>query len=231
MTNFFTKFTLVIAIALFSFAFKSNAQVTLATSGVQIACEGSAINLGSPGTDKAWVVRYDANSATPSNPTTLTITGNTIAAADVKTGYYLITNTSTDPAVCASDAQTIALFVLPTLTPTFTSSDYCSENATITDFVASVTPNTPPTGATLSYQWYTVIGGTEAAISGATSATFHPTITNNTTSSITATYRLKTAYQIGGSYYCAQSIDQTVNVLPKAATPSITIGSTGSSTL
>lgn len=230
MKNYITKITLLTVIAIFSITFKSEAQVTVATAG-QFACEGQTITLPSPGTDKSWVVRYDANSATPSSPTTLTLTSNTIAAADVKTGYYLISTTSSDPTVCSSDAQTIALFVLPTLTPSFTSSNYCSENASITDFVASVTPTTPPTGATISYQWYTVISGAEAAITGETNATFHPTITNTTTSPVTATYRLKAAYKIGSTYYCEQIVDKSVTVLPKSTVPTITLGSTGSSTL
>jgi len=228
MTKFITKLAFITMVVLFANTLTSKAQVTLATTDVQIVCEGSPINLGSPGTNNQWIVKYDANSATPGTPTTLTInpTTNQIAAADVKTGYYLITNKSTATGACESDIQTAAVYVLPTLVPTFTSADYCTEQAATTVFTASVTP-TAPTGATLVYQWYTVSGGTETAVSGATSATFNPTITNATNASITATYRLKTAYEINSLKYCPQSIDHTVNVLPRPTTPTITIGNTG----
>jgi hypothetical protein len=231
MKRIITKLAIATIVVLFGNSFKSVGQVTLATTDVQIVCEGAPLTLGSPGSSNQWIVKYDATSATPSTPTTLTIdpATNQIAAADVKTGYYLITNKSTAAGACESDIQTIAVYVLPTLVPTFTSADYCTENAATTIFTASVTP-TAPTGSTLVYQWYTVSGTTETIISGATSATFNPTILNTGTTSITATYRLKTAYEINSLKYCPQSIEHTVNVLPRPTTPTITVGNVGQAT-
>jgi hypothetical protein len=70
------------------------------------------------------------------------------------------------------------------------------------------------------YQWYTVSGGTETIIAGATAKDYTPTAptVGNTT------YRLKVGYEINGSKYCPQTADQTITVTAKPTKPTLTIG-------
>ncbi|ACU03859.1 hypothetical protein [Pedobacter heparinus] len=233
MKKSFTKIAIVTIVVLFGNLSTSFAQaVTPTTSNVQFVCEGGILTLGSPGSANQWIVKYDANSPTPGSPTTVTPNAsNQITGTDVKTGYYIITNKSTDAGTCESEAQIIPVYVLPTLTPTITAANsYCTEQAGTTTFTGSATP-AAPSGAELVYQWYTYDGTTETIIAGQTDpASFHPTVTNSGSTPINAIYRLKVAYKVGTLLYCPQTASKTVSVLPRPTTPAITIGNPGTST-
>jgi hypothetical protein len=226
MKKIITKLSVVIIVILLGTAFKSEAQVLPNTSGVNLICDGGALDFGTPALNTTWIVRYSATQTTTPN-TGVTLTGNTVAAADLQTGYYYLISKGTAVGSCESTAQEIPVYKLAPISVAFTSADYCSENISTTTFTGTVTAN-DPNATTYAYQWYTVdAGGAETAISGATNATYNPTIVNNTNADITTKYRLKTGYLIGGLKYCGTTVDHDVKTLAKPTTPTVTITATG----
>ncbi|RQP15921.1 MAG: hypothetical protein EAS52_13450 [Parapedobacter sp.] len=200
---------------------QTNAQVVPTTSGVNLFCQGSDLDLGTPPANTEWIVRYSSTETTTPT-TTLVLTDNSIPAADLETGYYYISTVgnAANPEICESDMATVPVYVFAPLTVDFDAEDYCIEDAGDQTFTADLT--TTDAYTTYAYQWFTVSGGVETAIVGATSATYtpDPDINPNTTT----TYRLKAGYSVGSLTYCSSAEDHEVTVLPKPSTPTITIG-------
>src|SRR5690606_33467422 len=111
-----------------------------------------------------------------------TLTGNTVAAADFKTGYYYIytVGDASNPTICESDFTELIVYKFAPLTVEFTAEDYCEEDVADQTFAGTAT-TAESTG--LSYQWYTVSGGTETKIDGANTKDYKPgaTVTAGTT--------------------------------------------------
>lgn len=207
----------------------ANAQVvTPTTTDVELFCEGSNLELGTAPAGRVWMVRF---STTPGNDTpeeTVPLTdGTTIPAALLKNGYYYISidGDTSNPEVCESVPTEIPVYVFKPLTVDFVAADYCIEDAAGQTFTAE--PTTTDAHTTYAYQWFTVDGTTETAISGATAATYtpDPAIPAGTTT----TYRLKAGYLVGTLAYCSQQGDNDVTVTAKPAKPTITVsgGATG----
>lgn len=218
-----TKILIVAIVVLLGNALKTSAQVvTPATVDVNLMCSGSPLDFGAPPANTTYIVRY---STTPTSTpgTGVTLTGNTVAAGDLQTGYYYLISKGTAVGSCESLPQEIPVYKFAPITPAFTFLDYCSENAAApaNAFTGSVTSTDAVT--TYAYQWFEVVTGTPTAIPGATSASYTPTKLNATTTDITTTYRLQVGYLVNGNKYCGTFVDHDVKVLAKAAKPSVTI--------
>lgn len=216
-----TKFLIVATVVLLGNVLAATAQVTPSTSGVNLMCSGSALDFGAPASNTTWIVRYSATSTTTPS-TGVSLTGNTVAAGDLQTGYYYLISKGTAVGACESEPQEIPVYKLAPIAAQFTFADYCSENAATSAFTGSASASDPNV-STYAYQWYTVVSGTPTAISGATSASYTPTLLNTTTSDITTTYRLQVGYLINGSKYCGTFVDHDVKVLAKPTKPAVTI--------
>ncbi|MFD1631637.1 hypothetical protein [Pseudopedobacter beijingensis] len=196
------------------------------TADVQYVCSGGTINLGTPSSPgHEWEVSYIADDT--NTPAPLSITGNQISGTDLKTGYYYIVSKNSTTG-CLSDAQKIPVYVLPPFSITETKKDFCIADATSTNFSATVSiTDSNITNADIAFQWYSVSGTTETAITGATSSSY--ALTNYTTA---GDYKLivKYAYKFGTTYYCADSKNMEFKVHDKPTTPTISVGG-GSSTL
>lgn len=227
MKKTLTKLVVATIVVLFGTALSAEAQVLPTTSGVNLLCSGSALDFGAPAANTTWIVRYSATQTTTPS-TGVALTGNTVAAADVQTGYYYLISKGTAAGSCESSMQEIPVYKLAPLSATFTFADYCSENASATTFTGTVSA-ADANATTYAYQWYTVAGGTETPISGATNSTYTPTIVNNTNTDITTTYRLRAGYLIGGAKYCGFEVDHNVKTLAKPTTPTVTIPSSAGS--
>ena len=194
-------------------------------SGTKIFCSGSDLTLPAPTGTKTYTVHYDTDSDfSGSSPVTLT-GGNTIAAANLETGYYFVMEQ--EAGGCISEpSDAIPVYVLKPLTAAISSPDYCIEQANTADANFTATPTTTEAGVTtFAYQWYTVSGGTATEIAGATSPTYTPT---NNTSNSTTTYRVRVGYLIGTTKYCGTDAEDDVTVTPAPTAPIITVnGATG----
>ncbi|MCZ4244651.1 hypothetical protein [Pedobacter punctiformis] len=218
MNSTISKTILVVACLLICNIYRLSAQVTPTTAGVNLFCQGSELTLpaATPGED--WIVKYSATQTTqPSTGVTL-VSGNKISSADLKTGYYYLSSKSTAAGACESEMQEIPVYVLKPLVPVFTPAGFCVETPLAQ--VGTVTNPENPAITTLAYQWYTVSGGVETIIAGATNSSYTPA----TPTVGTTTFRLKVGYVINGNKYCPQFIDHDVTVTAKPGKPTITVG-------
>lgn len=216
MNSFIKKSSFVIALLLICNFLRVSAQVTPTTTGVNLFCHGADLTLPAPAPGQNWIVRYSATQTT-TPPDLITLTGgNQIPAAILKNGFYYLSSKATTAGSCESDMQEIPVYVLKPLVPNFAVADFCVETP-----IAQVgTINNPedPTITTLAYQWYTVAGSVETAISGATQKDYTPVSPTVGTTK----YRLKVGYEINGNKYCAQTVDHDVTVTAKPTKPTIT---------
>ncbi|MGM9477366.1 hypothetical protein ACS5PU_13080 [Pedobacter sp. GSP4] len=218
MNSTIKKGLFLLTFLLISNILRVSAQITPTTTGVNLFCKGSDLTLPAPASGENWIVRYSATpTTTPSTAITL-VGGNKIAAADLQNGYYYLSSKATAAGSCESEMQEIPVYVLRPLVPDFAAANFCVESP-LTQ-VGTVTNPEDPTVTTLAYQWYTVVGTTETAISGATNKDYTPA----SPSVGTTKYRLKVGYLIGGNKYCAQTVDHDVTVTAKPTKPTVTIG-------
>lgn len=212
ISQFILTFAFICSINFFSYA-----QVSPSTTGVKLFCNSGTMDLGAPPANTTWEVAYSAT-ATTTPSAGVALTGNTITGTELKTGYYYIMTKGTAAGACISAAQEVPVYLLSPLAVDFSGYELCAENiagATLTGTVTSPDANT----TSFAYQWYTVSGGTETAIPGATNVTYAP----NLTASSTTTYRLKAGYLIGGNKYCSSTQDHSINILATPTAPIITI--------
>lgn len=217
MTISIKKSLFVIALLLICNFLRVSAQVTVTptTTGVNLFCQGSDLTLPAPPSGQNWIVRYSATQTTTPSGVTL-VGGNKIAAADLQTGYYYLSSKATTAGSCESDMQEIPVYVLKPLVPDFAAANFCVETPIAQ--VGTITNPEDPTITSLAYQWYTVAGTTETAISGATQKDYTPVSPTVGTTK----YRLKVGYVINGNKYCAQTVDHDVTVTAKPTKPTIT---------
>jgi len=217
MNKSITKAILAITFLLIGTFSTVSAQVLPTTSGVSLFCKGSDLTLPPPaGAD--WIVKYSATQITTPNLGVPLVSGNKIAAADLKTGYYYLSSKSTSPGSCESELQEIPVYVLEPLVVDFTPADFCLESP-----LAQIGNVSSPDANTQSfaYQWYTVDGTVETAIPGQTTKDYTPSAP--ATVGI-KTHRLKVGYVINGNKYCPQWADHDVKVTAKPAKPTIIPG-------
>lgn len=226
MNNSITKTILAVIFLLICTFSSVSAQVLPTTAGVSLFCKGSDLTLPPVPTDANWIVKYsETQTAEPTEGVTLT-NGTTIPGANLKTGYYYLSSKSTVLGSCESELQEIPVYVLKPLMVDFTPANFCLESPLAQ--VGSVTNPEDPTITTLAYQWYTVTGGVETAISGVTTKDYTPSAPATVG---TKTHRLKVGYVIGGKNYCAQTADHDITVTAKPLKPTITPGTiTGTAT-
>ncbi|MFD2580967.1 hypothetical protein ACFSR6_00585 [Pedobacter vanadiisoli] len=219
MNNSITKTILTITFLLICTFSTVWAQVLPTTSGVNLFCQGSDLTLPAPPAGANWIVKYSTTQTTTPGTGVTLVSGNKIAASDLNTGYYYLSSKSTTPGSCESELQEIPVYVLKPLVVNFTPADFCLESPLAQ--VGTVTNPEDPTITTLAYQWYTVTGGVETAITGATAKDYTPSAPATVG---TKTHRLKVGYVINGNKYCAQWADHDVTVTAKPAKPVITPG-------
>ncbi len=205
----------------------SHAQVVMPTTPeVTLFCDGTPLDLGNAPAGTEWIVRYSEEPTDTPNDN-VTLSGNTIPAATLVTGYYYVSyDNPNDPEVCESEMLEMPIYKFAPLSITFTASDYCIEDASTQTFEGDLTST--DAYDTFAYQWYTVDGGTETAIDGATTIDYNPdpSIQPGTTTN----YRLKAGYLVGALRYCSTTYDMAVTVTAKPGTPTISIeGATGES--
>lgn len=216
MNSTIKKTVLAIACLLIGNFLRVSAQITPTTSGVSLFCKGSDLTLPAPTAGENWIVRFSpTQTTTPSTVITL-VGGNKIAAADLQNGYYYLSSKATAAGSCESEMQEIPVYVLRPLVPDFAAANFCVE-APLTQ-VGTVTNPEDPTITSLAYQWYTVTGSTETAISGAIAKDYTPASPTVGTTK----YRLKVGYVIGGNKYCPQTVDHDVIVSAKPTRPTLT---------
>lgn len=218
MTISIKKSLFVIALLLICNFLRVSAQVavTPTTTGVTLFCKGSDLTLPAPAAGQDWIVRYSATTTTtPSTVITLTA-GNQIPASVLQNGFYYLSSKATASGSCESDMQEIPVYVLKPLVPDFAAANFCVETPIAQ--VGIITNPEDPTITSLAYQWYTVVGTTETAISGATQKDYTPVSPTVGTTK----YRLKVGYVINGNKYCAQTVDHDVTVTAKPTKPTIT---------
>lgn len=217
-----TQTLFALTLLLFFSAYKSLAQinVTPTTAGVSLFCQGSELTLPAPAiAGEEWVVKYSADQTTSPTIGVILATGNKISSTDLKTGFYYLSTKSSIEGSCESAMQELPVYVLKSLTADFTPVTFCVEGTPLA-LKGAVTNPEDPTITTLAYQWYTVNGGVETAIAGATAIDYTP---NGTITVGTIKYRLKTGYLINGKKYCpAISNDKDVVVTAKPSKPTIT---------
>lgn len=212
------KISLLCAIITAIFGYKNaHAQVTPVTTDVKLFCDATDLDLGAAPNGEEWHVWYSTSPTT--TPTDgVVLTGTTIPAASLQTGYYYIATQGTAEGSCMSEMVEVPVYKFAPLTVDFTApSSYCIEDVTAQELIGTVT--TTDAYQNFAYQWYTVEGTTETPIDGATTATYKPTST--TPGDIT--YRLKGGYLVDALRYCSATVDKTVTVTAKPATPTITI--------
>jgi hypothetical protein len=226
MNKSITKTILAITLLLIGTFSTVSAQVLPTTSGVSLFCEGADLTLPAAPAGAVWIVKYSATQTTTPSLGVPLVSGNKIAVADLKTGYYYLSSKSTVDGSCESELQEIPVYVLKPLVVNFTPADFCLESPLAQ--VGAVTNPDATNIPDLAYQWYTVTGGVETAISGATAKDYTPTAPATVG---TKTHRLKVGYVINGNKYCAQWADHDVNVTAKPVKPTITPGTiTGTAT-
>ncbi|MGM9477370.1 hypothetical protein ACS5PU_13100 [Pedobacter sp. GSP4] len=188
------------------------------TPGVNLFCADADLTLPTAPIGSDWIVKYSATSTTSPSLGINLSGGNKIANADLKTGYYYLSSKATAAGSCESEMQEIPVYVFKPLMPTVTPAPFCVESPLAQ--IGNITNPEDPAKAPLAYQWYTVVGTTETAISGATNKDYTPTAPSvgNTT------YRFKVGYEINGNKYCPQSADQTITITAKPTKPTVTIG-------
>ncbi|QNN43100.1 hypothetical protein [Pedobacter roseus] len=216
MNSTIKKSLFVIALLLICNFLRVSAQITPTTTGVNLFCKGSDLTLPAPPAGSNWIVRFSASSTTTPSTVITLVSGNQIAAANLQNGYYYLSSKSTTAGSCESDMQEIPVYVLKPLVPDFAAANFCVETPIAQ--LGSITNPEDPTITTLAYQWYTVVGSTETAITGATQKDYTPV---SPTVGITK-YRLKVGYVINGNKYCAQTVDHDVTVTAKPTKPTIT---------
>lgn len=203
------------------------AQVTPTTPDVKLFCDGSTLDLGAPPTGTNWIVRYSATQTdTPTDG--IVLDGSIIQSADLNSGYYYIISKGTDAGACESEMQEVPIYKFAALTVDFTApTSYCIEDVASQEFTGSTTST--DTYSSFAYQWYTVTGGIETPISGATSINYKPseTITPGTET----TYRFKAGYLVDGLRYCSTIVDKAITVTVKPTKPTITISGVTGETL
>jgi hypothetical protein len=225
MNNSITKTILAITFLLICTFLSVSAQVLPTTSGVNLFCKGSDLTLPAAPSGEDWIVKYSATSTTAPS-TGVPLVAGKIPAADLKTGYYYLSSKSTVPGSCESELQEIPVYVLEPLTVNFTPADFCLESPLAQ--IGAVTNPEATNIPDLAYQWYTVTGGVETAISGATAKDYTPSAPATVG---TKTHRLKVGYVINGNKYCPQWADHDVKVTAKPVKPTITPGTiTGTAT-
>lgn len=209
-----------------------NAQVNPGTPNVALFCANpSSYDLDDPvaantggGTGAAWRVVYSASQLTDAQvwaTTPITLSGNSIPGAQIQTGYLYISQTYSD--ACDSEIKEIPVYVFKALTSSISgANDYCIEDVASQTFNAGVT--SADAYQTFVYQWYTVNGGVETVIDGATSATYKPSATISV--GTTTTYRVKVAYSVDNKRYCTAQNEKAVAVKAKP-TVSIIIENVG----
>jgi hypothetical protein len=199
--------------------------VTPTTTGVKLFCNSGVLDLGAPPASTTWEVAY-SNTPTTTPSTGITLTSNTIAGTELRTGYYYVMTKGTAPGSCISEATQVPVFLLSPLAVDFTGYELCAENVSgTTPLTGTVTSTDTDNTYTYAYQWYTVSGGVESPISGATDLTYTPTLTTASTT----TYRLKAGYLIGTGKYCSSTADHNINIIAAPGAPSITISSSSES--
>ena len=210
-------------------AFNATAAVVPTTPDVKLFCAGSELALGAPAAGTEWVVRFSTEQTTTPGTTFALTDGTTVPTTDFTTGYYYISTVgdASNPQICESEPLEVPVYVFEELTVTFNAEDYCFEDAGNQEFTADV--QTADAYQSYAYQWYTVVGGVETAIAGATSATYTPDaeIAPNTET----TYRLKAGYLVNSLAYCSQTDEDTITVLEKPGKPVITISGVTGETL
>ncbi len=226
MNNSITKSILAITFLLICTFSRVSAQGVLpTTTGVSLFCKGSDLTLPPPPTGANWIVKYSATSSTAPSDGVLLVSGK-IPAAKLETGYYYLSSKSTVDGSCESELQEIPVYVLEPLVVDFTPADFCLESPLAQKGLVTnpEVTNIPD----LAYQWYTVTGGVETAISGATAKDYTPSAPATVG---TKTHRLKVGYLINGNKYCPQWADHDVTVTAKPVKPTITPGTiTGTAT-
>src|SRR5690606_17227282 len=127
-----------------------------ATVGVKFFCHDAGdYNLDTPpnvGTNSRWVVRHSTEQLTPENigaTTPITLTGNSIPAANLVTGYLHISIISDE--TCESLPEIIPIYQFDQLTASITGADNYCEGIPST-FTA--TPTSDDAHQTFAYQWY-----------------------------------------------------------------------------
>ncbi|SES18833.1 hypothetical protein [Pedobacter rhizosphaerae] len=219
MNKFLTKTILTIAaIVLCSFLTLSAQTLAPNTAGVNLFCSGADLTLPAAPTGADWIVKYSATPTTTPSTGVILTGGNKIPNGDLKTGYYYLSSKSQTAGSCESEMQEIPVYVLKPLVPTITPAPFCVESPLAQ--IGNVTNPEDPTKAALVYQWYTVSGSTETIINGANTKDYTPTAP--TVGSVT--YRFRVGYEINGSKYCAQTVDETITVTAKPTKPTLTIG-------
>lgn len=216
MNSTIKKSLFAITLLLICSFLRVSAQVTPITTGVNLFCKGSDLTLPAPAAGENWIVRYSPGATTTPSTVITLVGGNKIAAADLQNGYYYLSAKATAAGACESEMQEIPVYVLKPLTPDFAAANFCVETPIVQ--VGTVTNPEDPAFTGLAYQWYTVVGSAETAISGATNKDYAPV---SPTVGITR-YRLKVGYLIGGNKYCAQTVDHDVTVTAKPTKPTIT---------
>ncbi|NTD99234.1 hypothetical protein G6M26_47980 [Agrobacterium tumefaciens] len=218
MNNSTTKTIFAVIFVIICTFSKVSAQVLPTTPGVSLFCQGSDLTLPATQAGDDWIVKYSATQTTTPG-TGITLVSGKIAAADLNTGYYYLSSKSTTAGSCESELQEIPVYVLKPLVVDFTPANFCLESPLAQ--VGSVTNPDATNIPNLAYQWYTVDGTNETAISGATAKDYTP--------SAPATvgkkkHRLKVGYVINGNKYCPQWADHDVTVTAKPTKPTITPG-------
>ncbi|GGE46145.1 hypothetical protein EV200_104396 [Pedobacter psychrotolerans] len=218
MNNSTTKTIFAVIFVIFCAFSKLSAQVLPTTPGVSLFCKGSDLTLPAAPAGEDWIVKYSATQTTTPG-TGVTLVSGKIAAADLNTGYYYLSSKSTTAGACESELQEIPVYVLKPLVVDFTPANFCLESPLAQ--VGLVTNPEDPTITTLAYQWYTVDGANETAISGAIAKDYTPSAPATVG---TKKHRLKVGYVIGGKNYCPQTADHDITVTAKPTKPTITPG-------
>ncbi|SFS61625.1 hypothetical protein [Sphingobacterium wenxiniae] len=222
MKNKFNKIMAIIGLLLFIGITDSYGQVTPTTPDVVLFCaDAEDYDLGnSPATgpNPRWIVRHSATPLVIANigdTSPIALTGNSIPAANLTTGYLYISYI--DDENCESIPEEVPIYKFAALTATVNAPEYCEEDpATFT-----ATPVSADAYTAFAYQWYTVVGGVDTPIAGATSATYEP---QDVLAGTTITYKVRIGYLVGTSKYCSYTTTGTdVTVTAKPSKPTITV--------
>lgn len=235
MKNDLLAKTILTLVVLF-LAIGAKAQVTSSTANAILVCDGGDLkfdNTNIPNTHdiklyysatKVNVPTDDPAAAPGITDVTASITlasPNVLAEAATKTGYYYLKGVpnASNATLCETPYQEIAVYKFKPLSIDFVAKNFCTVSPVQQSGTATTTDATA-----LAYQWYTVTGSTEQAISGATSQNYTPAAN---LAAGTYTYRLKTAYKVNiagtDKYFCMASVDKTVVINPKPTAPNVTV--------
>lgn len=197
--------------------------VTPNTSGVKFFCHDAAnLDLGTPpasGPNPRWIVRHSTTPLVIANigaTSPITLTGNSIPASALTTGYLYIS--AIDDVNCESEPEVVPIYKFAALTASITgATDYCEESPKT--FTATATSS--DSHVTFAYQWYTTDGSTDTPIVGQTSSTFKPT---GILAGTTTQYKVKIGYLVNTAKYCSNTSTQvSVAVTAKPTKPTITV--------